>query len=428
MPAENAKDAEHANLVSGLNGVWTELVSQERAVAILQQAVAAAHRRQTSAQAGDLTAAKSYAMTHAWLITGPPGSGRSNAAIAFAAALQCDRGGCGLCNACRTALSGAHPDVTLVRTEELSIGVEQVRDLVVRAAQYPMQGSFQVLVVEDADRITDRGADALLKSLEEPARDTVWILCAPTPDDVLVTIRSRCRQVNLQTPRAADVAQLLVRRDGVDPVMAGHAARAAQGHIGRARRLAIDEQARNTRHGWLQLPAKLKGVGSCLVAAERLVNEASELADRQSAELNEREHAELTQALAVTGKDGKASKAKPKAAQTALKQLEDSQKARAKRLQRDALDRLVTELTTWYRDILAVQVGAVDPDDLHDAASGAGLINSEMRDQVAAAARRSTATQTIRRIDALLAAREALENNVAPLLAMEAMLLQLADG
>ncbi len=418
--------------ISGLTGAWTELVSQERAVAILQQAVAAAHRRDLVASsvaddAGREQSRPSHAMTHAWLITGPPGSGRSNAAKAFAAALQCDRGGCGKCNACRTTQAGAHPDVTLVRTEELSIGVDEVRDLVVRAAQYPMQGAFQVLVIEDADRITDRGADALLKSLEEPARDTVWILCAPTPDDVLVTIRSRCRQVNLQTPRAADVAQLLVTRDGVDPIMAGHAARAAQGHIGRARRLATDEQARNARHGWLQVPAQLNGVGSCLLAAERLVNEAGELAERQSAELNEREHAELAQALAVTGKDGKASRAKPRAAQTALKQLEDSQKARAKRLQRDALDRLLTELTTWYRDILAVQVGAVDPDDLHDAASGAGLINSEMRDQVAAAARRSTPDQTVRRIDALLGAREALESNVAPLLAMEALLLQLAE-
>ena len=165
--------------------VWAELIGQSRSVEVLRRAVAG----------------EPHAMSHAWLITGPPGSGRSNAARSFAAALQCERGfGCGECSACRTSLSGAHPDVTLVRTEQLSIGVDEVRELVRRAAMSPTLGRHQILVVEDADRVTERGADALLKSIEEPAPRTVWILCAPTADDVVATIRSRCRLLNLQTP------------------------------------------------------------------------------------------------------------------------------------------------------------------------------------------------------------------------------------
>ena len=206
--------------------VWADLVGQQRVVDVLRRAVAGGP----------------HAMSHAWLITGPPGSGRSNAARSFAAALQCENGGCGTCNTSRTALSGAHPDVTLVRTEQLSIGVDEVRELVRRAAMSPTLGRYQVLVVEDADRVTERGADALLKSIEEPAPRTVWLLCAPTPDDVVVTIRSRCRAVHLSTPSNAAVAELLVRRDGVPSELAAFAARVAQGHIGRARMLARHEQ------------------------------------------------------------------------------------------------------------------------------------------------------------------------------------------
>ncbi len=214
-----------------LTGVWADLVGQRDAVTALRRAVAGG----------------AHAMTHAWLVTGPPGSGRSNAARAFAAALQCPSGGCGRCRDCRSALSGAHPDVTLVRTEKLSIGVDEVRELVRKGAMSPTLGRYQVLVVEDADRITVQGADALLKSIEEPPARTVWVLCAPTADDVIVTIRSRCRRVGMRTPGDADVVRLLVERDGVDPAMAESAARAAQGHIGRAKALARSEEARVAR-------------------------------------------------------------------------------------------------------------------------------------------------------------------------------------
>ncbi|MFV0407700.1 MAG: DNA polymerase III subunit delta' [Propioniciclava sp.] len=373
--------------------VWDELVGQQRVVATLQRAVAK----------------ERHAMTHAWLITGPPGSGRSNAARAFAAALQCAHGGCGRCTACRTSLSGAHPDVTLVRTEQLSIGVDDVRDLVRRAAMTPTLGRAQVLVVEDADRITERGADALLKAIEEPAARTVWILCAPTADDVVVTVRSRCRRADLATPGDADVARLLRERDGIPAEMAAHAARLAQGHIGRARGLARDEDARRRRADLLRIPARLDTLGACLQAATNVVAAATEEAERVTTDLDARERAALSEALGAGTRGARA-----RSATAALRDLEEQQKARAKRIQRDALDRVLTELTSYYRDVLAWQSGATDR-----------LINADLQPDLQAVAVRSTPEATVARLDAVLACREALDSNVAPQLAFESLMISL---
>jgi DNA polymerase-3 subunit delta' len=376
------------------SGVWAELVGQDAAVAALRRAVAR----------------DPHAMSHAWLFTGPPGSGRSNAARAFGAALQCRLGGCGVCNDCRTSLSGAHPDVTLVRTELLSIGVDEVRELVRRAAMSPTLGSWQVIVVEDADRITERGADALLKSVEEPAPKTVWVLCAPTADDVVATIRSRCRLLTLSTPGIAAVAELLESRDGVDPELASYAARVSQGHIGRARVLARDAAARDRRREVLGLPDRLRDLGACLTAAATLVEAATAEAATATKDLDVGERTTLEEALGF-GTRG----ARPRQAQTALKDLEEQQRARSKRFQRDAIDRALTELTGFYRDVLSVQTG-----------SGVGLVNEELRASVVSLASRSTPESTLRRIDALLSCRTALEGNVAPLLAVEATMVALA--
>ncbi|MGJ6979818.1 DNA polymerase III subunit delta' [Aestuariimicrobium soli] len=389
-------------------GVWADLVGQENAVEVLRRAVASASGQ-----------GPRQAMTHAWLITGPPGSGRSNAAMAFAAALQCPRGGCGECTDCRTTMSGAHPDVTLVRTEKLSIGVDEVRSLVRSAAMNPTTGRYQIVVVEDADRVTERGADALLKSVEEPAPQTVWLLCAPTPDDVVVTIRSRCRSLHLATPSDEAVARLLQTRDGIDAPIAAYAARAAQGHIGRARALARNEEARARRNEVLRLPGALTSVGACLTAADNLVKATAEDAAQATSGWDAKERAELELSLGFGTKG-----ARPKHAAAALKELEDQQKARAKRLQRDALDRVLTELTGYYRDVLGLQTGALDTS--LEVVAGAHLINAEYRDQLTQIARATTPEQTLRRIDAILACREALEANVAPLLALEALMVQLA--
>jgi DNA polymerase III subunit delta' len=377
-------------------GVWAELIGQTAAVATLQRAVAG----------------EPHAMSHAWLFTGPPGSGRSNAARAFAAALQCSLGGCGRCTECRTSLSGAHPDVTLVRTELLSIGVDEVRELVRRAAMSPTLRRWQVIVIEDADRVTERGADALLKSIEEPATRTVWILCAPTPDDVVATIRSRCRLLTLQTPTVSAVARLLQTRDGIEPELAAYAARVSQGHVGRARVLARDEGARSRRQQILHIPLQLHGLGACLAAAAHIIEASTAEAADATTELDARERAALEEALGFGTKG-----AKPRQAQAAIKELEDQQRARSKRFQRDAIDRTLTELTGFYRDVLSIQTQ-----------SAAALINEDLRPQIVVLARKSAPESTLHRIDALLGCRTALEGNVAPLLAVEAALIGLVEG
>ena len=215
-------------------------------------------------------------MTHAWLLTGPPGSGRSVAARAFAAALECPQHGCGECRECRTAVDGTHADVDVIATEGLSIKVEQARELVQLSALRPSVGPWRVIIIEDADRLTERAADALLKAIEEPVARTVWILCAPSLEDVVITIRSRSRHVRLRTPPAEAVAELLHRRDGVEMPMAMYAARAAQSHVGLARRLARDEGARIRRRDVIGLAGKIHGVGDAIGAAADLASIADE--------------------------------------------------------------------------------------------------------------------------------------------------------
>ena len=263
-----------------MSQVFEDLVGQQRVVERLRGAVA-----------GD--------MTHAWLFTGPPGSGRSNAAIAFAAALQCEQGGCGSCPSCHQVSVGTHPDVRVTRTEKLSIGVDEVRDLVRYSALAPAGRRWQVMIVEDADRLTEQAANALLKAIEEPTERTVWLLCAPTVEDVLPTIRSRTRLVVLATPSSADVANFLIGRDQIDPTTAVHAARASQGHIGRARALARDEDTRGRRRQVVQFPARLTSLGSCMNAASTLHDLAKEEADALTGAHDARERDELDRAYGV---------------------------------------------------------------------------------------------------------------------------------
>jgi DNA polymerase-3 subunit delta' len=389
--------------------IWRDLVGQERAVEVLSAAVRAAAAA-TGTGAG--AAPSPAGMTHAWLFTGPPGSGRSNAARAFAAALQCARGGCGECASCHTTLGGTHADVHVVNTRKLSIGVDDARALVARGGRHPSGGRWQVMVVEDADRLTDPAANALLKAIEEPTPRTVWLLCAPSLEDTLPTIRSRCRHVSLRTPATAAVADVLVQRDGIDPAMATFAARAAQGHVGRAKRLATDEDARLHRHAVLRLPLSLGNLSGALQAAGDLVEAATAEATEATAELDLREVEDLRRALGV----GQGSRQPPGAA-AALKELATDQRRRSTRSKRDAIDRALVDLASFYRDVLAVQSDA-----------GVELVNDELRDAVTSVARGASAESTLRRIDAILAARNAIDANVAPLLAVEAMTVRLRDG
>jgi DNA polymerase III subunit delta' len=381
--------------------VWRDLVGQSELVRQLEDAVRGAER----ARQGEQTSS----MTHAWLFTGPPGSGRSNAARAFAAALLCERGGCGECLSCRTALSGAHADVTMVVTEQTVITVGVARETVRQAALSPAGSRWQVMIVEDADRLHERAADALLKSIEEPPPRTVWLLCAPTVEDVAPTIRSRCRPLVLRTPPIADVAAHLVERDGVSESVAMFAARASQGHIGRARALALDETARNRRREVMRVPAQLSDLGSCMTAAANLVDAAAEDAQPRSRALDDRESADLDLAYGA-GTRG----VKPSGLAAAHKELDRNQKQRARRFVRDSIDRSLLDLASFYRDVVALQLG-----------SRSDLINEELRQEVATMAQETTGEMSVRRLDAIFAARVALEGEVAPVLALESLMISL---
>ncbi len=372
--------------------VWDTLVGQRAAAEVLR------------------AAAGGTGMTHAWLVTGPPGSGRSNAAVAFAAALQCPDQGCGDCHACRTALAGSHPDITRVATDKLSIGVDEVRDLVRRSALAPSGSGFQVLVVEDADRLTDQAFNALLKAIEEPTGHTVWVLCAPTVEDVLPTIRSRCRLMGLTTPTTDEVAAYLVRHDGVDTARAAYAARASQGHIGRARALARDEATRNRRREVVSLPIRLTSLGACMTAATNLHEATQEEAEAITSDLDAREKADLDTAYGVAERGRK-----PREYAPALAALQKAQKTRAKRRHLDVVDRGLMDLASVYRDAIALAAGARGT-----------LVNEEQRGDIAELTRVSTPEGHLRRIDAIFAAREQmLEFNVPPMLALESMMLAL---
>ncbi|WP_158369625.1 DNA polymerase III subunit delta' [Cellulosimicrobium cellulans] len=374
-----------------MSTVWDDVVGQEPAVAVLREAVADPSR-----------------MTHAWLITGPPGSGRSNAARAFAAALQ-DPSGDPRSPGCATVLAGTHPDVTFVSTEGVVIRVDTVRPLVELAQRAPSQGRWRVIVVEDADRLNETSGNVLLKAIEEPPPRTVWLLCAPSPQDVLVTLRSRSRSVALRVPPVEAVADLLVRRDGIDPGVALVAARAAQSHVGVARRLARDPEARARRSAVLRIAPRLRGVGDAVLAAAELVETAQ--ADARAA-TEERDAAERQALLHALGAEGLT--VVPPALRGQVKQLEDEQKRRATRAQRDVLDRAMVDLLSFYRDVLVLQLGA-----------GVDLVNAEHEEAARSVAESSTPEQTVRRMGAVGEARTRLEGNVAPLLAVEAMLIAL---
>ncbi|MFI0914946.1 MULTISPECIES: DNA polymerase III subunit delta' [Streptomyces] len=405
--------------------VWDDLVGQDR---VIEQLAAAARDADAlvTAAGTDASAAPEAAgasrMTHAWLFTGPPGSGRATAARAFAAALQCvgpDRAtggapGCGFCDGCHTSLVGTHADVEIVRTDLLSIGVKETRDLVRRAQLSPAGGRWQVIVLEDADRLTEGAGNVLLKAVEEPAPRTVWLLCAPSLEDVLPTIRSRCRSLTLRTPPTSAVADILVRRDGIEPELAVRSARATQGHIGRARRLATDERARARRAAVLKMPLRVADMGGCLKAAQELIDAAAEDAKQVAEEVDTKETEELRAALgAAAGTGGRL----PRGTAGAMKELQDRQKRRATRTQRDSLDLALTDLTGFYRDVLAIQLG-----------SRVELANDDARDALERVARGSGPEATLRRIEAITACRQALDRNVAPLLAVEAMAVALRAG
>ncbi|WNG87096.1 DNA polymerase III subunit delta' [Mycobacterium sp. ITM-2016-00317] len=399
-------------------GVFSRLVGQD---AVEKELVAAARAARgdsahTSADGvAEATDGVVGTMTHAWLITGPPGSGRSVAALCFAAALQCTSDGtpgCGQCRACSTTMAGTHADVRRIIPEGLSIGVDAMRAIVQIASRRPGTGRWQIVVIEDADRLTEGAANALLKVVEEPPPSTVFLLCAPSvdPEDIAITLRSRCRHVALVTPPVDAIAKVLIESDGLPERDAAWAASVSGGHVGRARRLATDEQARERRKRALGLARDAATPSRAYAAAEELVATAEAEAKALTGDRNEAETEELRTALGAGG-TGKGTAGTMRGAAGALKELEKRQKSRQTRASRDALDRALIDLATYFRDALLVASGA----------TGVVANHPDMADKVAAMAAHSSPDKLLRCIEAVLECREALAVNVKPKFAVDAM-------
>ena len=370
--------------------LWDELVGQEHAISLMKKAAAPG----------------STAMTHAWLITGPPGSGRSTLAHAFAAELV----GAGNSETqWRQVVAGAHPDVSILATSKVTITIEEVRSLVSFSYFSPSISPYRVVVIEDADRMSERTSNVLLKALEEPPPQTVWILCAPSTADVLPTIRSRMRSIVLDVPGVQDVALLIHQREGVPTDLAVLAATEAQSHIGMATRLATDEAARARRHASIALVLGVSSVSGAVATAARLVEIANEDAGALSERTDQAEREALLVSLGIAPGG-----AVPSALRSHVKSLEEDQKRRKTRSQRDALDRILVDVMSLLRDVLMIQVGAgVDP------------INVSHTEAVEAKARVMTPEQTLVALDAVREARDRIEHNSPPLLVLEAMLIAL---
>ncbi|MEE6177086.1 DNA polymerase III subunit delta' [Mycobacterium sp. 050134] len=397
-----------------MSGVFTRLVGQ---AAVEADLLAAARAARGSARDPVHTDPGDGSMTHAWLITGPPGSGRSVAALCFAAALQCtaaaeDGGpGCGRCRACTTTMAGTHADVRRVIPEGLSIGVDEMRAIVQTASRRPTTGHWQIVVIEDADRLTEGAANALLKVVEEPPPSTVFLLCAPSvdPEDIAVTLRSRCRHVALVTPPTDVIARVLIDRDGLAPDLADWAASVSGGHVGRARRLATDSEARQRRERALGLVRDAATPSRAYAAAEELVAAAEAEAVVLTADRAEAETEELRTALGAGG-TGKGTAGAMRGAAGAIKDLERRQKSRQTRASRDALDRALIDLATYFRDALMVSSGAA-----------VRANHPDMADRITALASHAEPERLLRCMEAVLECREALAINVKPKFAVDAM-------
>jgi DNA polymerase-3 subunit delta' len=373
--------------------IFGELLGQDEAVSLIETAV---RNRDTG-------------VFHSWLITGPPGSGRSNLALAFAAALQCLAQGCGICTSCVLAKAGTHPDIQVLATEKVQITIAEVRDLVSASVMGSSVGRFRIMVIEDADRMSQSASNVLLKALEEPPAGTLWILCAPSEVDMLPTIRSRVRRVGLKVPSVEDVAQLLITRNGIEPGLARSAAAEAQSHIGMALRLATSAEARARRKEVLQSALSINSVTAAVKTSDRWLELAKKDAEQMSNERDGQEKSDLLASMGLSDKD-----TVPPALRSEIKRLEDAQKRRNTRSERDGLDRVLVDLLALYRDVLSVQLGAeVD------------LVNADLADQIREVAAQTKPADSIHKLEAIEQARARIARNVRDQLVLDSLAVSL---
>jgi DNA polymerase III subunit delta' len=373
--------------------VWSELLGQPEAVSQLRQAVADS----------------ATGLHHAWLLTGPPGSGRSNAAAAFAAALLCEAAGCGECKSCRMVSSGSHPDVAVLATEKVIISIDEIRQLVAQSYFGGSISRYQIMIIEDADRMTERSSNVLLKALEEPPAGTIWLLCAPSEADMLPTIRSRVRRVALKQPSTETVKQLLISRDGIESNLAAQVAAEAQGHIGMALRLATSSDARARRKETLVAALQIDSIPKAMLTAERWLELAKKDADALTQERDDEERAALLATLGIA--EGGTI---PPALRSDIKQLEEAQKRRATRSLRDGIDRILVDLASLFRDVMTIQL-----------ASSVELVNTQLDHQIQEMAASSSPAETIAKIEAISLARVRIGANVRDLMVLESLAVTL---
>lgn len=372
--------------------VWQELLGQPEAIDQLRRVVED----------------KNSGFQHSWLFTGPAGSGRSTLARAFAAALQCEKNGCGDCTSCKLIAADAHPDVRMLATDKVIISIEEVRQLVQFAALGSSLGEYRIVIIEDADRMTERTSNVLLKALEEPQPKTVWILCAPSAADMLPTIRSRTRNVVLRLPSTEEVAQLLMQRDGVKEELALASSRQAQQHVGMARRLALSADARKRRMDTLREIIGIKNLSGAMATAERLLGFAKKDAESSSEEKNLQERTKLLEAYGI--EDEKI----PANLRSEFRQLEENQKRRNTRALRDGIDRIFTDMESLFRDILSLQLGTNSP-----------LINQELAEEIQLRANSTSAENSVGVLEAISTARSRIDANVRDLVVLESLCTKL---
>lgn len=381
--------------------VWSDLVGQAEIVGRL--------RRLVLSTVGE--GAAEADISHAWLITGPAGSGRSNLAQALAAALLCPQGGCGHCASCTMVAAGTHPDLRLFRTDKVVIAIDDVRELVSSSYLSPSLGRMRVQLIEDADRMVERTSNVLLKSLEEPPATTVWILCAPSEADLLPTIRSRTAHVRLSMPSVEEVSSFLQHRDGVSAAVADSCARLAQCHIGMARRLALDSRSRERRDASLTVLLGIASASYVAKGAADLLAIAQEDAASASEADADRERAGLLRQLGLPD-----DQPVPYAYRAQLRSFEEDSKRRATRALRDGVDRILLDAESAVRDALLSRLGANRP-----------LINVEASQALLSWASRRSPAQILHCMDAIAETRGRIAGNVPPLLAFEGMLTAFVD-